>query len=54
MTDAIIDAHHHIWRLADLPWLAGPPVPRISATTQRCAATTPSTSSSARFGRRAW
>lgn len=24
-----IDAHHHIWRLADLPWLAGPPVPRI-------------------------
>jgi predicted TIM-barrel fold metal-dependent hydrolase len=25
----IIDAHHHIWRLADLPWLAGPPVPRI-------------------------
>jgi predicted TIM-barrel fold metal-dependent hydrolase len=29
MSDAIIDAHHHIWRLADLPWLAGPPVPRI-------------------------
>jgi predicted TIM-barrel fold metal-dependent hydrolase len=29
MTEAIIDAHHHIWRLADLPWLAGPPVPRI-------------------------
>ena len=29
MTDAIIDAHHHIWRLTDLPWLAGPPVPRI-------------------------
>jgi predicted TIM-barrel fold metal-dependent hydrolase len=29
VTDAIIDAHHHIWRLADLPWLAGPPVPRI-------------------------
>jgi predicted TIM-barrel fold metal-dependent hydrolase len=25
----IIDAHHHIWRLAKLPWLAGPPVPRI-------------------------
>src|SRR5579885_2834644 len=25
----IVDAHHHIWRLADLPWLAGPPVPRI-------------------------
>ena len=29
MSDAIIDAHHHIWRLEDLPWLAGPPVPRI-------------------------
>jgi predicted TIM-barrel fold metal-dependent hydrolase len=27
--EPIIDAHHHIWRLADLPWLAGPPVPRI-------------------------
>jgi predicted TIM-barrel fold metal-dependent hydrolase len=25
----IIDAHHHIWRQADLPWLAGPMVPRI-------------------------
>jgi len=25
----IVDAHHHIWRQADLPWLAGPPVPRI-------------------------
>lgn len=25
----ILDSHHHIWRLADLPWLAGPPVPRI-------------------------
>jgi predicted TIM-barrel fold metal-dependent hydrolase len=25
----ILDAHHHIWRLADLPWLSGPPVPRI-------------------------
>jgi predicted TIM-barrel fold metal-dependent hydrolase len=24
-----IDAHHHIWRLDDLPWLSGPPVPRI-------------------------
>lgn len=24
-----IDAHHHIWRLNDLPWLAGPQVPRI-------------------------
>ena len=29
MAEPIIDAHHHIWRLADLPWLAGPPVPRI-------------------------
>ncbi|MEM9029513.1 MAG: amidohydrolase family protein [Pseudomonadota bacterium] len=25
----IIDAHHHIWRQADLPWLQGPTVPRI-------------------------
>ena len=25
----IVDAHHHIWRLADLPWLNGPTVPRI-------------------------
>ncbi len=25
----IIDAHHHIWRQADLPWLAGPMQPRI-------------------------
>ena len=25
----IIDAHHHIWRQADLPWLVGPMVPRI-------------------------
>ena len=24
-----VDAHHHIWRLNDLPWLSGPPVPRI-------------------------
>src|ERR1700761_4454122 len=24
-----IDAHHHIWRLADLTWLSGPEVPRI-------------------------
>ena len=28
MTD-IIDAHHHIWRQADLPWLDGPMQPRI-------------------------
>ncbi len=26
---AIIDAHHHIWRQADLPWLQGPMQPRI-------------------------
>jgi predicted TIM-barrel fold metal-dependent hydrolase len=26
---AIIDAHHHIWRQADLPWLMGPMQPRI-------------------------
>ncbi len=25
----IVDAHHHIWRMADLPWLQGPMVPRI-------------------------
>ena len=25
----IIDAHHHIWRKTDLPWLRGPIVPRI-------------------------
>jgi predicted TIM-barrel fold metal-dependent hydrolase len=25
----IIDAHHHIWRQADLPWLSGPVQPRI-------------------------
>lgn len=24
-----IDAHHHVWRQADLPWLAGPMQPRI-------------------------
>lgn len=28
MTD-IVDAHHHIWRQADLPWLMGPMRPRI-------------------------
>ena len=27
--EAIIDAHHHIWRLAKTPWLNGPPVARI-------------------------
>jgi predicted TIM-barrel fold metal-dependent hydrolase len=26
---AIIDAHHHIWRQQDLPWLVGPMLPRI-------------------------
>lgn len=25
----IIDAHHHIWHQEDLPWLAGPMLPRI-------------------------
>ncbi|MEV4075125.1 amidohydrolase family protein [Nonomuraea fuscirosea] len=25
----IVDAHHHIWRAADLPWLQGEMVPRI-------------------------
>ncbi len=28
MTD-LVDAHHHIWRQADLPWLTGPMQPRI-------------------------
>jgi predicted TIM-barrel fold metal-dependent hydrolase len=28
MTD-IIDAHHHIWRQKDMPWLSGPIQPRI-------------------------
>jgi predicted TIM-barrel fold metal-dependent hydrolase len=27
--EPIIDAHHHIWRRADQPWLMGPTVPRI-------------------------
>ena len=27
--DPIIDAHHHIWRVAAVPWLAGPILPRI-------------------------
>jgi predicted TIM-barrel fold metal-dependent hydrolase len=26
---AIVDAHHHIWRRSDLPWLVGPMQPRI-------------------------
>ena len=25
----VVDAHHHIWRRADLPWLTGPMQPRI-------------------------
>jgi predicted TIM-barrel fold metal-dependent hydrolase len=25
----IVDAHHHVWRRADLPWLDGPMQPRI-------------------------
>ena len=29
MSIPVIDAHHHIWRHADLPWLSGPMVPRI-------------------------
>jgi predicted TIM-barrel fold metal-dependent hydrolase len=28
MTD-IVDAHHHVWRRRDLPWLDGPMQPRI-------------------------
>lgn len=28
-TTDIVDAHHHIWRQADLPWLVGPMQPRI-------------------------
>jgi len=27
--EEIVDAHIHIWRQADLPWLCGPVVPRI-------------------------
>ena len=26
---SIVDAHHHIWRQGDLPWLCGPMQPRI-------------------------
>jgi predicted TIM-barrel fold metal-dependent hydrolase len=25
----IVDAHHHLWRMADLAWLQGPMLPRI-------------------------
>lgn len=31
----MIDAHHHIWRLDRLPWLAGDPVPRIFGPHER-------------------
>ena len=27
--ETIIDAHHHIWRMAHTPWLNGPQLPRI-------------------------
>ena len=27
--DGIVDAHHHIWRQQELPWLLGPMQPRI-------------------------
>ena len=27
--EPIVDAHHHVWRLAATPWLQGPPAPRI-------------------------
>jgi predicted TIM-barrel fold metal-dependent hydrolase len=27
--NGIVDAHHHIWRQRDLPWLSGPMQPRI-------------------------
>lgn len=27
--EPIIDAHHHIWRVAEVPWLSGPILPRI-------------------------
>ena len=29
MSEGTVDAHHHIWRQADLPWLVGPMLPRI-------------------------
>jgi len=25
----MVDSHHHIWRVEDLPWLQGPMIPRI-------------------------
>ena len=29
LNETIIDAHHHIWRAARVPWLSGPMQPRI-------------------------
>ena len=29
MQKPIVDAHHHLWRKAELPWLSGPMLPRI-------------------------
>ena len=29
MPEPVIDAHHHMWRVKEVPWLSGPPVPRI-------------------------
>ena len=29
MNEPIIDAHHHVWELARIPWLRGPMQPRI-------------------------
>ena len=29
INEPIVDAHHHIWRVNEVPWLAGPKVPRI-------------------------
>jgi predicted TIM-barrel fold metal-dependent hydrolase len=29
MPEPVVDAHHHVWRQADLPWLSGPVLPRI-------------------------
>lgn len=29
MSEPIIDVHHHIWRVAKVPWLNGPQLPRI-------------------------
>jgi len=29
VNEPLIDAHHHIWRVAQVPWLNGPQLPRI-------------------------